>query len=254
MNGNQRLAAWAIGLLIPSMAIIVAVSIAGGTWERVKTRPTKRSIRVTGSATQRIVSDLLEWSADIKTLNRDRIVAYRTLQDHVAEARKYLEAQGIPAENIRVSSVHSRELIDTEYVGSGMERIQRQVSRGWQTQQTISVSSTDIPKVEKASRGITALLEKGVSISSRQPLYHYTKLGEVKIDMLARASADARERAERIVKAAGGEGLGKLIAADMGVININVPNSTSTSWEGNNDKTSLEKDIITIAHVTFELP
>lgn len=40
----------------------------------------------------------------------------------------------------------------------------------------------------------------------------------------------------------------------MGVINVNPANSTATSWEGNNDKSSYEKDIITIVHLTFELP
>ena len=36
-------------------------------------------------------------------------------------------------------------------------------------------------------------------------------------------------------------------------ININPANSTATHWQGNNDKTSLEKDVITIVHLTFEL-
>ena len=39
----------------------------------------------------------------------------------------------------------------------------------------------------------------------------------------------------------------------MGVININRANSTATSWEGNNDTTTLEKDILTIVKVTYEL-
>jgi hypothetical protein len=39
----------------------------------------------------------------------------------------------------------------------------------------------------------------------------------------------------------------------MGVININPVNSTDTSWEGKNDTTSLEKDILTIVHVTYEV-
>jgi hypothetical protein len=39
----------------------------------------------------------------------------------------------------------------------------------------------------------------------------------------------------------------------MGVININPPNSRETSWQGNNDTSSLQKDIITIVHATFEL-
>jgi len=39
----------------------------------------------------------------------------------------------------------------------------------------------------------------------------------------------------------------------MGVINVNPANSSTTSWEGNNDTTSLEKDIITIIHAKFAL-
>ena len=71
--------------------------------------------------------------------------------------------------------------------------------------------------------------------------------------MLAEASKDARTRAENIVKSAGGAELSRLRDADMGVININPPNSTATAWDGNNDTASVEKDIITIVHVTYEL-
>ena len=39
----------------------------------------------------------------------------------------------------------------------------------------------------------------------------------------------------------------------MGIININPANSTQTSDEGNNDASSLEKDIITIVHAEFEV-
>jgi hypothetical protein len=92
-----------------------------------------------------------------------------------------------------------------------------------------------------------------VPISSSEPAYFYSKAGDLKIEMLAEAARDARTRAENILEKAGGSKIGKLRAADMGVININPANSTATSWEGNNDTSSLEKDIITIVHVTFEL-
>ena len=39
----------------------------------------------------------------------------------------------------------------------------------------------------------------------------------------------------------------------MGIININSASSTETSHEGNTDRTSLDKDIITIVHATFKL-
>ena len=51
----------------------------------------------------------------------------------------------------------------------------------------------------------------------------------------------------------GGAKLGKLRFADMGVINVNLANSTETSWEGRNDTLSLDKDILTVVHVTFDL-
>jgi hypothetical protein len=106
--------------------------------------------------------------------------------------------------------------------------------------------------VAQASREVTALLEHGISVSSGTPQYHYTKLGDLKIEMLAEAAKDARARAENIIEAAGGE-LGELTGADMGVININPPNSRSSSWDGNNDTSTVEKDIITVVHATFEL-
>src|SRR5690606_8381609 len=82
---------------------------------------------------------------------------------------------------------------------------------------------------------------------------HYTGLEDLKIEMLAAAAADARQRADEILAAAGEAERGKLIDTHMGVININPANSSATSWEGNNDKSSLDKDIITIVHVTYQV-
>ncbi|MCG8418871.1 MAG: SIMPL domain-containing protein [Proteobacteria bacterium] len=254
MNANRRFFTWIVALMAPSLAVVLAIHLAASTWERVRTKPVTRSLRVTGSAKQRIISDLIEWQADIATENADRTASYRTLHKHVEAATQYLHEQGIPADAVRVSAVSSTQRIETEYITVGDQRIQRRIPKGWSTRQSISVRSGDIATVERVSREITQLLERGIPVSSGAPRYHYTKLGKLKIDMLARAATNARERAARIVRAAGGDGLGKLLAADMGVINVNPANSTATSWEGNNDKTSYEKDIITITHLTFELP
>jgi hypothetical protein len=47
--------------------------------------------------------------------------------------------------------------------------------------------------------------------------------------------------------------IGELVGADMGVIVINPPSSRASAWDGNNDTSTVEKDIITVAHATFEL-
>ena len=243
-----------IGRIAFGLAMVAATYVAAATWERVKTRPPDRTIQVTGSAKKRIVSDLIEWTGTIETSDpADRTAAYKTLRGHVETVQAYLRTQGIKDDEIRASSVDVSPINETEHVGTGPARIERVVFKGYRTQQSITIRSGDVNRVERISREVTQLLEKGVPITSSAPSYHYTKLGELKIEMLAEAAKDARVRADNMVKSAGGGAIDKLRTADMGVININPPNVTNTNWEGNNDTSSLEKDIITIVHVTYEL-
>lgn len=238
--------------LVVSVALLASTWVAASTWERVKTKPKEHAISVTGSATRRIVSDLVQWSASIEVQSPDRSAAYRQLHDHVAQTVAFLEEAGVPKEAIGTSSVSVSQIQELEVTGVGEERVERYVVKGYQLQQSVDVSSSDVQTVTQASRDVTTLLENGISVSSGTPQYHYTKLGDLKIEMLAEAAKDAHARASNIIEAAGGE-LGELTGADMGVININPPNSRSSSWDGNNDTSTVEKDIITVVHATFEL-
>ena len=73
------------------VALLAATWVAASTWERVKTKPKEHAIQVTGSATRRITSDLIEWSASIDVQNPDRSTAYRQLHDHVAQTVAFLK-------------------------------------------------------------------------------------------------------------------------------------------------------------------
>jgi hypothetical protein len=53
--------------------------------------------------------------------------------------------------------------------------------------------------------------------------------------------------------AANGAKVGKLRSSRLGVIQINAANSTETSSEGNNDTSSIDKDVITVVSSTFQL-
>jgi hypothetical protein len=91
-----------------------------------------------------------------------------------------------------------------------------------------------------------------VEIDSEAPSFLYTKLSELKINMLAEATRDATARAEQIVENARGR-LGKLVEARMGVMQINPKGVTATSEEGINDTTSEEKEITSVVSVRFEV-
>ncbi len=71
--------------------------------------------------------------------------------------------------------------------------------------------------VKRISREVTELIESSIEFNSSSPLYYYSKLSDIKIDLLAKASADAKARAETIAKNSGSS-LGDLKKANMGIL------------------------------------
>ncbi|MFN0149540.1 MAG: SIMPL domain-containing protein [bacterium] len=231
-----------------SMAIglIIAASIGSNALVRIKSQD--QSITVTGSAKRRIVSDWIVWHAEVTTQAATMADAYAQVSTQVPLVVGYLEGKGISNEQIVVSAVrtwtfHARD-------ENGME-IQDKVI-GYQMSQAISISSDDVSKVTQVSREATELINQGILVGSRDPEYHYTKLSDLKIQMLGEAAKDARVRAEQIASSTGAK-VGALRSARMGVMQINPAGMTEVSAEGNNDTSSLEKDVLAIVTSSFAL-
>jgi uncharacterized protein len=248
-----------LGLIAVAIAAVICTGKVMDTYHSIKVKPEKRTIKVIGSAKKRITSDLIEWSGMIEARAPDRTAAYKLLRESREKTVAFLAAQGIKDSEIQPQSATFQEEFDVSEefkVFPGAKeatRIEKKTFKGYVTREVIVVRSTDVPHVEKASREVTSLLEQGISITSEPPSYFYTRLGELKVEMLAAAGKDARARADNILKSTGGAGIKRMLDANMGIININPANSTETSNEGNNDRTSYEKDIITIVRAEFEL-
>jgi hypothetical protein len=236
-----------------AVALVVSTLIASVAWSVVRlSRPT--TIDVRGSAKRRITSDLAEWTASVGVTRKDRVEAYTALKKDVEAVSAFLEAAGFPRDQVRISAASLDELSHEDVIEENNRVTRRTVFDGWRATQTVNVVSKDVPRVERVSREATQLLERGVDIASQSPSYLFTGVGPLKIEMLAEASRDARQRAERMIEAAGGGAkVGQVVGVDTGVININAANSTETSWEGNFDTTSYEKDILTTVRVRFEV-
>ena len=109
--------------------------------------------------------------------------------------------------------------------------------------------SKEVDKIEKVSREVTELLNQGVQFYSESPRYYYTKLADLKIEMISKATEDARIRAEKISEFSGGQ-LGDLESAKMGIFQITGQNSKEDySWGGTFNTSSREKT----ASITMKL-
>ncbi|HEY3497843.1 MAG TPA: SIMPL domain-containing protein [Polyangiaceae bacterium] len=246
-NDAKRQALGLVQSAVLGIAMVAGLGLIGNALvDAVRIRQKEQRITVTGSATRRIRSDFIVWEATVRSQDPALTAAYKKLATDVPVVVDFVKAHGIKPEDITVLSTSVQEVHPRNE--QGMER--PEVVAAYITEQVVKVKSAEIPKVEQVSREATQLIDRGIYIHSDAPLYIYTKLAELKIKMLAEASADAKLRAEQIAINTGSR-LAGLLNARMGVLQVNPEFSTEVSWDGNNDKTTLDKDVLAIVTASF---
>jgi hypothetical protein len=205
---------------IIGICAIIAFAIVGGAYKYRST--TMETIVVTGLAEKDFNSDLIVWNGNYSRKSVDLKSAYSALKADENAIRAYLSKKGISNNEMVFSSVNILKEFGPAVDENGRNIGQR--FTGYNLMQTVKVESADVDKVDKISREATELIEGGIEFNSTSPLFYNTKLNEVKMELLGKASADAKARAETIAKNSG-SGLGKLKKATMGVFQITGKNS-----------------------------
>lgn len=226
-----------IGAAIIGVAVIIGLYIAGNAY-KYKFKSTE-TISVTGLVEKDFTSDMIVWSGSFNRYGFELKTAYATLKADEAAIRSYLNSKGIADSNIVFSSIAINKNFRRSYDDKGNE-ISAEFT-GYTLTGNVRVESKDINRVEKLSREITELLERGIELNSNAPEYYYTRLNELKIDLLAKASEDAKTRAETIARNSGGS-LGGIKKATMGVFQITGKNANEDySYGGAFNTSSKEK-------------
>jgi uncharacterized protein len=235
--------------LIAGTAVILAALIAGNAWKyRYKNAKT---ITVTGLSEKEFTSDQIVWNGSYSRSNTDLKTAYNALKEDEKTVRTYLTTKGVADTSIVISSVDVQKNFTERYDDNG--RSTGSVFSGYTLTQKVTVDSKDIPKIEKLSREITELLEQGIELNSSSPSYYYQKLNELKIDLLAKAAADAKERAKTIAKNSGAD-LSALVKANMGIFQITGKNADEDySYGGAFNTSSKDKKATITVKVEYRI-
>lgn len=232
-----------MGAVVLAVGLVVATTIGG--WFFVKGKRGDQTITVTGSARKRITSDLVIWRSAISYQAPTLSEAYRSLAEAVPRVKAYMVSKGIAENQITVSSISSQTLHGRTSDGAETSDI-----TGYSLRQELSVRSTDVEKIGQIAREATELINQGILLESMAPEYLYTKLGDLKVEMLAEAAKDAKRRAEQIAQSTDSS-IGTVRTARMGVLQITAADSTDVSDSGMNDTSSLEKDITAVVNIGF---
>lgn len=219
--------------VILGISFIIAIAIAANAYKFRST--TMDTIVVTGLAEQDFSSDLIVWNASFSRKSYDLKTAYATLKEDETAIRDYLHAKGLNDSSIIFSAVDIAK--DFDYKQDVNGRSLGAEFTGYTLSQNVKVESNNVDKIEKISREVTELIQNGIELNSAPPAYYNTHLTQVKMDLLAKASADAKARAETIAKNAGSK-LGDMKKATMGVFQITGKNSNEDYSFGGTFNTS----------------
>lgn len=232
------------GALLAAANVVCAIIIAWA-WTHVRTEP--NVISVTGSAKKAIQSDLIVWTGRVSVNNADLAQGYDDLKAAVGKTLEYLRGENVADQSITVSSISTQKHYVRDDKGHDTDKVS-----SFELVQTIQISSAEVQRVAEIARKITELIKEGVLLESNSPEYHYTKLADLKISMLAEATKDATARADQIAQNSGAT-LGAIREARMGVMQITPIHSSAVSDMGFNDTSSFEKEITAVVSAKFSL-
>jgi hypothetical protein len=232
---------------IVATCVVVALIIAGA----YRSRNSDNVINVTGSSQQVITSDVVTWNA-----NFSRSVGPNGLKDGSAELKNdnqvvmdFLTKEGIAPSEIDFQPVSVSPNYDSTQDKNGNSS---QVFTGYTLSQSFTIQSHELAKVASAIGNVGDLLNKGLVFQSSSPQYFYSKLGDLKVQMINNASKDALVRAKAVAENTGNH-VGALRSASIGIIQITSENSTDLSGEGSYDTSSVKKQITVVVHAAFAI-
>jgi uncharacterized protein len=208
-------------LLVGLIVIALSMAIVGfKIYDGLKFfRSYDRYVTVKGLATKDVQADLAVWTLNFTVTGNDLVEAQNNLQITAQKVTAYLNSFNLKDENIRLQNIVVADKQAQTYSGqdSGGPR--------YVLSQAFIVRTNTIADMMAASQNIAQLLKDGVVLGqpnggwNPSPQYIFTKLNDIKPEMIAQATQNAREAAEQFAKDSGQE-VGQIRSANQGVFEI----------------------------------
>lgn len=228
---------------ILGISLIVAAGLVAGTIYKIKALD--NTLVVTGSAKTKVTSDLAKWSmrfsrtVPVSDLKR----GYADMERDLGVVKAFFKNNGIEESALVISPVFADKNYYYEKTGSGVQE--------YMLQQTVEVQSKDVAKIKALAANTKYIVDNGVIFSPQSPEYYYTKLSDLRIELLGEAVKDAKMRAGKIAES-GGQMVGSLRSTSVGVTQVTAVNSIDAiSDYGAYDTSTEEKEVMVTVRAVF---
>jgi uncharacterized protein len=175
-----------------------------------------RFVTVKGVAERTVRADLAVWPMRFVATGNVLSQVHATLDADAAKVVDFLVRQGIPREAIELQSLEVTDVMAQAYRSGPVEN-------RFILAQTMVARFADVDTIAAASQRVNELVDAGVVLSAEYgpggPVYLFTSLNDVKPEMIAEATVNAREAALQFA-ADSGSSLGEIRRANQGLFQI----------------------------------
>lgn len=226
--------------LILGLCLIIGASVLSSNFK-------KNEITVTGSAFEIVKSDSASWRVQVSTKAPTSVAAYNARKAQVPVVEEFLIQSGNKKEDISYLGITNYPTYKRDAKGNFTQDVAY-----YNYDQTLKITSSDPELINKTYLEIPSLIQKGITLQAFAPEYYYSDLNKKKAELLKAATADAKVRAQGMLKATNNK-VGKISSVKMGVMQITPADSNEVSDWGINDSSTIDKKITAVANVVFSV-
>lgn len=202
-----------------------------------------RTVRVKGLSEKIVNADLAIWEINVEEIGNNIIDQQSKVENNLKIIRDYLTTNGIKSEDIKNQRIKIEDKESNYYSGKNPIKNRYIISGG------IIVKSNDVNIIDKISRKNGELIKKGIKIKTYEgPKYIFTKLNDIKVNMIEEATKNAKKSAEEFAKNTDDK-IGGIKTANQGVFSIKGTNDEN-EWEVQYE---IEKKVRVVSTITYWL-
>lgn len=198
-------------VLLVSAGLLTIGLIAGGYLlgdGLLRSKMADRSVTVRGLAEREVTADLATWTIAYSAQSSNLAEAQADMDQDTAAIGKFFTELGFEADALKPTGANVNQ-----YTSNGIPR--------YTIRQRLSLRTDDIEKAQAAVARQFDLVRRGVVLEDGSGMsYTFTKLDEIKPEMVAEATKDARKSAEQFAQDSGTD-VGGIKSATQGYFSIN---------------------------------
>ncbi|WP_109355323.1 SIMPL domain-containing protein [Sphingorhabdus sp. EL138] len=198
-------------VLLVSAGLLTIGLIAGGYLlgdGLLRSKMADRSVTVRGLAEREVTADLATWTIAYSAQSTNLAEAQADMDRDTAAIGKFFTELGFEGDALKPTGANVNQ-----YTSNGIPR--------YTIRQRLSLRTDDIEKAQAAVARQFDLVRRGVVLEDGSGMsYTFTKLDEIKPEMVAEATKDARKSAEQFAEDSGTD-VGGIKSATQGYFSIN---------------------------------